>query len=124
VRYLAAGAGAGVLLLIPFLAGLSTETGYMRLALVSAEAKTPFAQFLVVWWPLLVLAIAVVLFGQRASLAGLFAALFVALLVFTELVNAPDGIFWNDYIRFNPILKWWGWFHRRSLFDLRHALGE
>jgi len=49
VRYLAAGAGAGVLLLLPFLAGISSETGYMHLAFVSPEAHTPFAQFLVVW---------------------------------------------------------------------------
>jgi hypothetical protein len=94
----------------------------MRLALVSAEAKTPFAQFLVVWWPLLVLALAVVLFGQRASLAGLLAALFVALLVFTELVNAPDGIFWDDYIRFNPILKWWGWIFTGGVFSISALL--
>ena len=122
VRYLAAGAGAGVLLLLPFLAGLSSETGYMQLAFVSPEAHTPLAQFLVVWWPLLVLALAVVLFGRRVSFAGFLAALFVALLVFTELVNAPDGVFWDDYIQFNPILKWWGWIFTGGVFSISALL--
>ena len=87
VRYLAAGAGAGVLLLLPFLAGISSETGYMHLAFVSPEAHTPFAQFLVVWWPFLVLVLAVVLFARRVSFAGFLATIFVALLAFSELAR-------------------------------------
>ena len=122
VRYLAAGAGAGVLLLLPFLAGISSETGYMHLAFVSPGAQTPILQFLVVWWPLLVLALAVVIFGMRGSFAGFLAALFVALLVFTELVNAPDGAFWGDFIRFNPILKWWGWIFTGGVFSVSGLL--
>jgi len=118
VRCLATGAGAGVLLLLPFLAGISSETGYMHLAFVSPEAHTPFAQFLVVWWPFLVLVLAVVLFARRVSFAGFLATLFVALLVFSELVNAPDGLYLDDYIRFNPVLKWWGWIFTGGVFSI------
>lgn len=57
-----------------FLAGISSETGYMHLAFVSPEAHTPLAQFLVVWWPFLVLALVVVLFARRVSFAGFLAS--------------------------------------------------
>jgi hypothetical protein len=104
------------------LAGISSETGYMHLAFVSPEAHTPFAQFLVVWWPFLVLVLAVVLFGRRVSFAGFLATIFVALLVFSELVNAPDGLYLDDYVRFNPVLKWWGWIFTGGVFSISALL--
>ena len=64
----AAGAAAGVLLLLPFLAGLGAGAGYMQVALVTSDAHAPIVQFLIVWWPLLVLAFAVPLAGQARSL--------------------------------------------------------
>src|SRR4029079_12213323 len=73
-------------------------------------------QFLVVWWPFLVLVLAVVLFARRVSFAGFLVTIFVALLVFSELVNAPDGLYLDDYIRFNPVLKWWGWIFTGGVF--------
>ena len=51
--YIAAGICIGVLLLLPFLAGLAAASGYMQLYLLPSEQQTPLAQFLVVWWPLL-----------------------------------------------------------------------
>ena len=111
-----------MLLLLPFLAGISSETGYMHLAFVSPEAHTPLAQFLVVWWPFLVLVLVVVLFARRVSFAGFLATMFVAPLVFTELVNAPDGLYLDDYIRFNPVLKWWGWIFTGGVFSISALL--
>ena len=118
VGYIAAGIGIGVLLLLPFLAGIGASSAYMRLHLIPWEQQTPLAQFLVVWWPLIVLALAVVLFGLSGSLAGMLAGLFVALLVFSEVINASDGIFLHDYIRFNATLKWWGWIFTGGVFCL------
>jgi hypothetical protein len=120
--YGAAGIGIGVLLLLPFLAGLAAASGYMQLYLLPSEQQTPLVQFLVVWWPLLVLALAVVFSGLSGSLAGMLAALFVALLVFDEIASASDGIFLSDHIRFNATLKWWGWIFTGGVFSLSALL--
>lgn len=68
------------------------------------------------------LVLAVVLFGQQVSFAGFLATIFVALLVFSELVNAPDGLYLDDYIRFNPVLKWWGWIFTGGVFSISALL--
>lgn len=115
---LAAGVGAGVLLLLPFLAGLGAEINYMRLQLVSSQAHAPIVQFLMVWWPLLLLALAVPLLGQARSLAGFFALIFLCLLIFTETFNAFDGAYRDEFIRFNPALKWWGWIFTGGVFSI------
>jgi hypothetical protein len=120
--YIAAGAAAGLILLLPFLAGLAAASGYMQLYLVPSEQQTPLVQFLVVWWPLIVLALAVVLSGLSRSLAGMLAALFIALLVFAEIVSASDGIFLGDHSRFNATLKWWGWIFTGGVFSLSALL--
>lgn len=118
LAYIAAGAGAGLILLLPFLAGIAAGSGYMQIYLLPSEQQTPLVQFLLVWWPLIVLAFAVVLSGVSGSLAGMLAALFVALLVFAEIVSASDGIFLQDHIRFNATLKWWGWIFTGGVFSL------
>ena len=123
VRYLAAGAGAGVLLLLPFLAGISSETGYMHLAFVSPEAHTPFAQFLVVWWPFLVLLLAVVLFARRVSFAGFLWRRSLSRFSPSANWSTPrDGLYLDDYIRFNPVLKWWGWIFTGGVFSISALL--
>ena len=122
LTFVAAGLGIGALLLLPFLAGIGASSGYMQLQLITSEQQTPVVQFLVVWWPLLVLALTVMLSGLSGSLAGMLAALFVALLVFTELVNASDGAFLHDYIRFNCLLKWWGWIFTGGVFSVSALL--
>jgi hypothetical protein len=105
-----------VLLLLPFLAGLGAASGHMQMALVTAEAHAPIVQFLMVWWPLLVLVVAVPLGGLMRSFAGFLAVLFLALLLFAEFFNAPDGTYRDDFLRFNPALKWWGWIFTAACF--------
>lgn len=119
---MAAGAATGVFLLLPFLAGLGAGTGYMRLQLVTSGTHAPLVQFIVVWWPLLVLVLAVALAGQARSFAGFLAVLFLALLLFAEFFNTTDGAFRDDFIRFNPALKWWGWIFTGGVFALSAAL--
>ncbi|HEU0017308.1 MAG TPA: hypothetical protein VFQ31_02950, partial [Methyloceanibacter sp.] len=117
----AAGGALGVFLLLPFLAGLGAGAGYMQAALVTSDARAPIVQFLIVWWPLLVLAFALPLAGQARSFAGFLTLLFLALLIFAEFFNAPDGLYRDDFIRFNPALKWWGWIFTGGVFSISAA---
>jgi hypothetical protein len=118
----AAGAAAGVLLLLPFLAGLGAGPATCKRRWVTSDAHAPIVQFLIVWWPLLVLAFAVPLAGQARSFAGFLTLLFLALLIFVEFFNAPDDLYRDDFIRFNPSLKWWGWIFTGGVFSISAAL--
>lgn len=75
-----------------------------------------------VWWPFLVLVLAVPLAGLTRSFAGFLALLFLALLLFAEFFNAPDGTYRDDFLRFNPALKWWGWIFTGGVFSNSAAL--
>src|SRR5207344_1876544 len=101
---------------------LGAGAGYMQAALVTSDAHAPIVQFLIVWWPLLVLAFAVPLAGQARSFAGFLAVLFLALLIFAEFFNAPGGLYRDDFIRFNQALKWWGWIFTGGVFSISVAL--
>ena len=51
--------------------------------------------------------------------------LFLALLIFAEFFNAPDGTYRDDFISFNPALKWWGLdLHWRGLCYFGISLGK
>jgi hypothetical protein len=89
---------------------------------VTPETHAPLVQFLIVWWPLLVLAGVVVLAGQLRSLAGFLAILFLTLLVATEVFNIRDGSYAGDWIRFNQVLKWWGWIFTGGVFSVSALL--
>lgn len=122
LRYLLAGAGAGLLLLLPFLAGLGAGTGHMELHLVHASQRAPLVQFLIVFWPLIVLALAVPLAGKVKPLAGFLGAVFLALLACSELVNVSDSGRTGDMLRFDPALKWWGWIFTGGVFSISACL--
>jgi hypothetical protein len=122
LSYLMAGAGVGVLLLLPFLAGLAAATGQVELQLVRASQRAPFVQFLIVFWPLIVLALAVPLAGQVKPLTGFLAAVFLALLACSELFNAFDGGNKGEMLRFNSALKWWGWIFTSGVFSISACL--
>ena len=74
----------------------------MQMALVTGEAHAPIVQFLMVWWPLLVLVLAVPLAGLSRSFAGFLAVLFLALLIFAEFFNAPDGTYRGTELQRSP----------------------
>lgn len=112
------GAVGCIILLMPALAGLAAETGYAEPALVEADARTPIVQFLLMHWPLLVLAAAIPLAGLMRSLGAFFALLFLALLVLAELFNVVDNGYSGEFIRFNPALKWWGWIFTGGVFTV------
>lgn len=107
--WLAAGALAVLLLLLPYLAGLARHGQGLTLTSVSAAQRTPLWQFLLLFWPLFALAALALLGRGRPRLAPLFVCVFLPLLIGAELVNAYDPTYWGDGARFNPTLKWWGW---------------
>jgi hypothetical protein len=122
LRYLLTGAGIGVLLLLPFLAGLGAATGHVGLQLVHSSQHAPLAQFLIVFWPLIVLVLVVPLAGQVRSLTGFLATVFLVLLVCSELFNAFDGGYRDEMLRFNSALKWWGWIFTGGVFSISACL--
>ena len=122
LRHLVGGVAIGVLVLLPFLAGLGAATGHMQLQLVAATARTPLSQFLIVFWPLIALALVVPMTARASPLAGFFAAVFLGLLVFAELFNAYDQGYMGDFLRFNSTLKWWGWIFTGGVFSISALL--
>jgi hypothetical protein len=44
------------------------------------------------------------------------------MLAATELLNAFDGTYRGDMIRFNPAMKWWGWIFSGGVFALSACL--
>ena len=61
--------------------------------------------------------------SRIASLVPLFfATLFLPMLAATELLNAFDGTYRGDMIRFNPAMKWWGWIFSGGVFALSACL--
>jgi hypothetical protein len=116
--FLASGVAIGVLVLLPYLAGLGAAVTYLRPQLVTVNERAPIAQFLMVFWPLIMLAVTVPIAGLTRSLAGFLAALFLGLLVFTELFNFYDGGYSGEFSRFNATLKWWGWIFTGGVFAI------
>ncbi len=122
LRYCLAGLAAGMVLILPFLAGFALDGHPIRLVRVLADQHSPWAQFLVVHWPLILVAILAPLAGRYRGLALRFAAIFIPLLIATELLNAFDGAYGGEFIRFNPALKWWGWIFSGGFFAISTCL--
>jgi hypothetical protein len=118
LHYLAIGAAAGVFLLLPFLGGLGAASGHMTMEFVGKAAHTPVVQFLVVFWPLILLALLVPMAGRVDPLVGMLAAVFLGLLVWNEIFNAYDAGYQGDMRRFNSALKWWGWIFTGGVFSI------
>jgi hypothetical protein len=118
LRNLSIGAATGTFLLLPFLGGLAAATGHMAMELVGKADHTPVAQFLVVFWPLLLLALLVPMAGRVNPLVGMLAAVFLGLLVWNEIFNAYDGGYQGEMRRFNSALKWWGWIFTGGVFSI------
>lgn len=109
LTWLAAGAFAVLLLLLPYLAGLADHGKGLSLDTVRAKQRTPLWQFLLLFWPLFALSALALLGRPRRALAALVVCVFLPLLVGFEFVTAADPAFRGNHLRFNPALKWWGW---------------
>jgi hypothetical protein len=122
LRYSIAGIVAGVLLILPFLAGFAEHGHAIALTRVQPGEHTPWAQFLIVHWPLILVGLLAPFAGRYKNQALRFAAIFLPLLAGTELLNAFDGGYSGDLVRFNPALKWWGWIFTGGFFAISTCL--
>jgi hypothetical protein len=122
LRYCLAGAAAGLALILPFLAGFAEHGHPIVLTRVLPGEHSPWAQFLIVHWPLIIVGALAPFAGRNRSLALRFAAVFLPLLAGTELLNAFDGGYGGELVRFNPALKWWGWIFTGGVFTISACL--
>jgi len=122
LRYSLAGLAAGLVLILPFLAGFAADGHPIKLVRVLADQHSPWAQFLIIFWPLILVAILASVAGRHRGLALRFAAIFIPLLLATEVLNAFDGAYGGEFIRFNPALKWWGWIFTSGFLALSTCL--
>jgi uncharacterized membrane protein len=108
----AAGFGASLLLMEPFLAHfgrVSVDAG-MPLRMVLAAQRTPPILWLLVFYPIVVLVALQLFCGERSRTAVGFCVLWIALLAFSEFFFIDD-IYGGKYERFNSALKWWAWIY-------------
>jgi hypothetical protein len=121
-RYSAAGAAAGLIAILPFLAGFAVHGHGISLTRVEADQHSPYLQFLLLHWPLILTGLLAPLAGRYRALALRFAAIFIPLLIATEFLNAFDGAYGGEFVRFNPALKWWGWIFTGGFLALSTCL--
>ncbi len=117
-----AGLAAGVALILPFLAGFALHGHPIALTRVMPDEHSPWVQFLIVHWPLIAVAVLAPFAGRYRNQALRFTLIFLPLLAGSELLNAFDGAYGGDLIRFNPALKWWGWIFTGGLFAISTCL--
>jgi hypothetical protein len=122
LRFSIAGFAAGLIAILPFLAGFAIHGHGISLTRVQSGQHTPWLQFLLLHWPLILTALLAPFAGRQRGLALRFAAIFLPLLVATELLNAFDGAYAGDMVRFNPALKWWGWIFTGGFLALSTCL--
>lgn len=115
VKPLIVGGLAALVLLYPFLGYFAANALSTPLRWVIASDRTPFLQWLTLWWPVLVL---MLLAGWRrfyentleSRLGAWVATASLLLLVVLEFVYIDDPLA-DRYNRFNTVLKWWSWLY-------------
>jgi hypothetical protein len=115
------GAGAGLLLLYPFLTVFTSNAIPTPIKWVQSQDHTPLADFLAMHWPLLVFGGLSFFAGGSRKIALLFTAVFVGLLLISEYiyVDDPSG---DKFERTNTVMKWWGWIWSGGLVTLSTLL--
>ena len=123
-RALLAGGFGALAVLFPFLRGLAERPGEGAIELVRFVDLTPWPQFVVLHWPVLLfvgLAFVVGFVGDAdRRLRGVltaFAAAIAAMLALSEVIyfNDPSG---DPYERTNTVMKWWGFIQTASVVAL------
>ena len=122
LRFSIAGFAAALVAILPFLAGFAIHGHGISLTRVQPGQHSPWLQFLLLHWPLILAALLAPFAGRQRGLALRFAAIFLPLLAATELLNAFDGAYGGDFVRFNPALKWWGWIFTGGFLALSTCL--
>lgn len=109
-----AGAGVGLLLTFPFLSRFYGHGLTLPIAWVGRDLHTPWRQFALMHWPLLLLLATSATLWRRQRLAPMLAALWGGLLLLSEFVYVND-IYSGEFERFNTTLKWWSWIHTGAI---------
>jgi uncharacterized membrane protein len=115
-RALAIGLFCAGALVYPFLSGFAYRAADYNVAFrpVPHAARTPPLLGLIVHFPVL-LAIAIpVALGERKRWVLWASAMWLAMLVFSELIYVDD-VYGGAFDRFNTTLKWWPWIQAGAL---------
>jgi len=106
--WLIGGGVAGSFLIYPFMSGFLTSTLSTPTKFVPENMHTPVSRFLALHWPVLLLIAFGFWEGVKRKQAWLFSALWLFLLILSEVVyiDDPTG---DHFSRTNTVMKWWGW---------------
>lgn len=111
-KAVAAGFGASLLLLEPFLFhfGSAAVDAGMAIRLVPAALRTPPLLWLATFYPLVVLILLHLLCGDRSRRTVGLCLLWVLFLAGSEIFYVDD-LYSGKFERFNTVLKWWAWIY-------------
>ncbi len=115
-KMLAAGLGGSLLLIEPFLVRFASQSVELHNAIrfVPRGAHTPLLPGLLVFYPVLVLLLLHLCFGERTRQSLAFCAIWIALLAASEFLFVDD-IYGGKFERFNTVLKWWSWIYSGTM---------
>lgn len=113
---LAAGTGASLVLIEPFLTRFASQSVELHNAIrfVPRGIHTPLLPGLLVFYPVLVLLLLHLCFGERTPQSLAFCVIWIALLAVSEFLFVDD-IYAGKFERFNTVLKWWSWIYSGTL---------
>ena len=124
-KAVAAGFGAALFLIEPFLArfGSASAASQMAIRLVPGALHTPPLLGFALFYPLLAVLALQLLFGDRSPRAWWLCLLWIALLACSEIFFVDD-LYGGKFERFNTALKWWAWIYSGGMlliggFNLR-----
>lgn len=112
-----AGGLAGLLLLYPFLGGITSGPGVTRFAWVRPGDFTPWPAFLATFWPVLILLAAGLLQARSRSLTSVFVSVLAVMLLISEVLFVDDPSS-GRFERTNTTMKWWGYIVTASFAGL------
>ncbi len=84
---------------------------------VPASEHTPLLLGSIVLYPIVVLVLAQLAFGERRPAALWLCGFWIALLLFSEFLYVDD-VYSGKFNRFNSTLKWWPWIYAGVLLSL------
>lgn len=113
---LAAGLFAGFVLIFPFLTHFAMRSLDYNTALLPVRPgeHTPWMLALFQFYPLFGVLLLQILCGVRSRVAWSFLALWLTLIVFSEVFYIDD-VYSGRFNRFNSTLKWWPWIYTGAL---------
>ncbi len=115
-KMLGGGAAAALLLIEPFLVRFAPQSVALHnsIRFIPRGIHTPLIPGLLVFYPVLVLLLLHLCFGERTAQSLAFCFIWIALLLASEFLFVDD-IYGGKFERFNTVLKWWSWIYSGTL---------